>query len=101
MIHGYEFSLFLFILTFDFENIINSSILVIFQPTSSNQLQLVQGPDGQFILQSAPAPAPATPTILSQTVRYIKFKNQFDHRLVNFLAQGYHLNHHQPISIVF
>ena len=99
MIHGYEFSLFLFILTFDFEDIINSSILVIFQPTSSNQLQLVQGPDGQFILQSAPAPAPATPTILSQTVRYIKFKNQFDHRLV--LAQGYQLNYYQPISIVF
>ena len=36
----------------------------IFQPAPSNQYQLVQGPDGQFILQqSAP-----TPTILTQAV---------------------------------
>jgi hypothetical protein len=45
-----------------------------FQPTSSNQLQLVQGPDGQFILQSAPAPAQPTPTILSQTVSSLECK---------------------------
>ncbi len=36
------------------------------QSTTTGQLHLVQGPDGQFMLQSAPTPAP---TIIAQTVR--------------------------------
>ena len=45
----------------------------IFQPAPSNQYQLVQGPDGQFILQqSAP-----TPTILTQAVSTHYYVDRF------------------------
>ena len=37
------------------------------QATNGGQLQLVQGPDGQFVLQSAAA---TTPTLIAQTVRH-------------------------------
>ena len=44
----------------------------IFQPAPSNQYQLVQGPDGQFILQqSAPTPTILTQAVSTQTIFFV------------------------------
>ena len=67
------------------------------QPTTANQLQLVQGPDGQFILQSAPAPTQAAPTILSQTSIANQPPGQFTN--TTFLSSNATLSMQQPTSL--
>ena len=67
------------------------------QPTTANQLQLVQGPDGQFILQTAPAPTQAAPTILSQTSIANQPPGQFTN--TTFLSSNATLSMQQPTSL--